>query len=123
ASMPVYTSDFRLEPFVVALDPQETLRPDPGEVAQVLAVDVDAVLRSAAVEGLPVSHEGQRWLMPVFRADGWVVFGATALTLWELVGVAAEATGRALPPLEPSDLTWEALVEHKAGAAEAQRDR
>lgn len=117
ASMPVYTSDFRLEPFVVALDAAQPLQPDPGEVARVLRLDLAELLAAPAVEGLPVEHEGRSWLLPLFRVEGLAVFGATALTLWELVGVVAELAGTALPPLEPSELTWAELVEHKAAAA------
>jgi 8-oxo-dGTP pyrophosphatase MutT (NUDIX family) len=118
SSMPVYTSDWRLEPFVAVIG-DAPLAPDPGEVAEVLAVDLVDVLRRGVVEAIGARHEGATLLMPVFRPGGHVMFGATALVLWELVGVAAEVAGVEPPELVPGDLTWERLMAHRARAGVA----
>lgn len=121
SSMPVYTSEFRLEPFVAAIDPDEPIVPDPGEVAEVLTVDLDAVLSSGVIEGVTIDREGARFVMPVFRPGGHVMFGATALSLAELLEVLADVAGIAAPEVEPGDLDWRDLLTRKAAAGRRPR--
>lgn len=115
ASMPVYTSEFRLEPFVGRIDPAAALRPDPGEVAAVLPLDLTAILASGRIEG--VSPRDGAWLMPVFRPGGHLLFGATALTIVELLGVLAAARGQAAPEVTRGTLAWDDVLTLKAAAA------
>jgi 8-oxo-dGTP pyrophosphatase MutT (NUDIX family) len=114
SSMPVYTSDFRLEPFVAVARADE-IAPDPGEVAQVLPIDLMDLLRAPSLEsiqGLEIHPP-----LPLFRADDWVIFGATALTLLELLGVVAETVGAPIPPYHPTDIEAEMLFRHGAAVA------
>ncbi|MCA9572738.1 MAG: CoA pyrophosphatase [Myxococcales bacterium] len=116
SSMPVYTSDYRLEPFVVAVDPDEPLKPDPGEVERVLRLDLAEAL-GRPLEGIHARTPERSWTLPLFLVEDYVVFGATALTLMELLGVVADATGHPMPDLVPSALSWEDLRDHGALAA------
>ncbi len=106
SSMPVYTSDFRLEPYVAAVDPRHELRPRPDEVAQVLRLELFEVLDQVALEGIPFAIGGLEILSPVFRPEGRLMFGATAHTFYELLLVVAELVGRPVPPIERSALSW-----------------
>jgi 8-oxo-dGTP pyrophosphatase MutT (NUDIX family) len=122
SSVPVFTSEWRLEPFVLELADGDP-RPDPVEVERVYALPLDPYLRGAPVEGLRVDRFGAEVVMPLFRVDGLVIFGATAIVLWELL----EALCGARPPLEAGDLRWADVLADRAWVARdpgwAQRDR
>lgn len=120
SSMPVFTSDFRLEPFVAAIGP-ERLAPDPVEVEEIVAVDLAAALAGGVIEGIEGLHEGRTIVLPVFRPGGHVMFGATALVLGELLGVLADVAGVRAPEVVPGDLTWEALLADRARAGQRAR--
>ncbi|MGE0709838.1 MAG: CoA pyrophosphatase [Planctomycetota bacterium] len=105
SSFPLYTSDYRLEPFVAACPDQE-LRPHPGEVAEVLRVDLADALARTAQDAIAYEHEGQERLSPVFELAGHLCFGATAHALYELIEVAATAVGAAPPALRTGRFTW-----------------
>lgn len=114
ASMPLYTSDFRLEPFVGELTSVPAHPASPAEVARILTVDLGALLAEPVLEA--VGGDTRGWDLPVFRADGWVVYGATALTLYEMLAVVAEVAGRPVPPLRPGTLTMADLFARGASA-------
>ncbi len=109
SSTPLFTSDYRLEPFVAEVPPQE-LRPNPGEVARALRLDLADLLDGGRVDAIPYTFDGALRLSPVFEIEGAVCFGATAHVLWELVQVAAGATCRPPPALERSRLSWGELL-------------
>lgn len=121
SSMPVYTSDFRLEPFVGEVAAAEPMRPDPGEVEEVLPIDLGEILAGGVLEGIAALHEGEWLLLPIFRPGGHVMYGATALVLWELLGVLAEAAGTPAPEVHPGELTWERLFAERADAGRTRR--
>ncbi|PKN58866.1 MAG: coenzyme A pyrophosphatase [Deltaproteobacteria bacterium HGW-Deltaproteobacteria-14] len=109
SSIPLYTSEFRLEPFVAAV-PDQPLRPDPGEVAEVYRIAIAEVLARPEIEGIAYTFEGREHLAPYFElADGVVLFGATALAFWELVLVVAPTFGVAPPPVVPGRYRWSDL--------------
>jgi len=105
-SMPVFTSDYRLHPWVAEVRDEE-LVPQPAEVAEIIRFDLLG-LCAAGVEGIHWEFDGRRGVSPVFRGPSdTLVFGATAHTLHELLEVVAPvAIGAALPPLRRSPLTW-----------------
>lgn len=117
SSTPLFTSDYRLEPFVAEAPPQP-LAPNPGEVARVLRLDLAALLAREAIDAIPYRWEdGVERLSPVFEADGALAFGATAHVLWELVEVAARAVEREAPRLEPGRYGWEDVLERRDAAS------
>jgi 8-oxo-dGTP pyrophosphatase MutT (NUDIX family) len=109
SSIPVFTSDFRLEPFVAAV-PDGALTPNAGEVEQVLYLGLREVLDAPEIAAVPYTLEGSDELSPVFYPGGHVMYGATAHAFLELVQVVAPLLGRAVPPLVPGRLGWGDLM-------------
>ncbi len=108
-SMPVYTSDYRLVPFVASTS-DLPLRPDPDEVAEVVELSLRALIERP-LTGVAYDWQGAEYVSPVFEvATGGLVFGATAHTLWELVQLAARAVGHEPPPLTAGPWQFEDLV-------------
>ena len=117
SSIPLYTSDFRLEPFVAEV-PAGPLRPCPQEVERVLRLPLADTLGAPAVDAIPYDHEGQTHLSPVFAIEGLRMYGATAHAFWELLGVVAAAVDHALPPLRTGRYSWAQLLSGRAQAGE-----
>ena len=109
SSMPIGTSDYRLEPFVVEVhDSQVT--PDPGEVAECAALPLLTLIGLPELQSLPFTWEGSVQRSPIFPLGDRYLFGATAHTLMELIRVGASALGVEGPVLGPTELTWEVIV-------------
>lgn len=119
SSVPVFTSDFRLEPFVAEIGAAE-LRPNPGEVAEVLGIPIRDVLEGAQIDGIPYLLTDVKGLAPVFRVDEHWMFGATAYAMLELVTVMAPLYRLSLPPLRDCGLRWPDVLPELANA-EADR--
>lgn len=107
SSIPLYTSDFRLEPFVAVVPRDAVLVPSPHEVARVVMLSVREVLARSHLVGIPWTHEGREHLSPVFEVEGGkLVYGGTAHALHELLTIVARAAERELPPLRRGDVDW-----------------
>lgn len=105
SSVPLYTSEYRLFPFVARVgDAPFVINHD--EVATVLRLSLGAVLAQETIEAIPWRHQGQSGLSPIFRAGEHVIFGATAYALHELLVVSAPLFGRRVPTLAAGDLSW-----------------
>ncbi|MCA9692820.1 MAG: CoA pyrophosphatase [Myxococcales bacterium] len=110
SSVPLYTSEFRLVPFVAAL-PDQPMRPAEGEVAAILRFSIRAELERGWSHGIPWEHGDARFVSPVYELEGRIVYGGTAEVLGELVRVLAPLYGRPAPELRPGRYTWpEVLV-------------
>ena len=110
STVPLYTSDYRLVPFVAAVS-DAPLRPDPAEVARVLRVPLAPLLSAACVEALPWMHEGREVLSPIFDLDASrPCYGGTAHVLYELLEVLAPLTGREPPPLRALGRSWQDVL-------------
>jgi 8-oxo-dGTP pyrophosphatase MutT (NUDIX family) len=106
SAIPLYTTDYRLVPFVAAI-PTQPLVPAAGEVAAVLRLELAEVLSRPAIEGIPYELYGHRGLSPVFEVEGRRMYGATAHSFLELLQVVAPLFGReGPPPLRETGLTW-----------------
>ncbi len=111
SSIPLYTSDFRLEPFVAwCSEPLSGLRPSPDEVASLVPVSMFALAERSFVHGVTWSRDGIAHLSPIFEAPEGsaqpLIFGGTAYALYELLGVVAKLRGRDVPPLKSGRYTW-----------------
>lgn len=106
SSIPLYTSDFRLEPFVAAVPADAALAPCPDEVASILRLSVGETLSRATLHGIPWEHEGQRHLSPIFELGDHLVYGGTAHALYELLQIVAKVTGVLPPPMETGRYHW-----------------
>lgn len=110
SAMPVYTSDYRLVPFVVE-SRDAALEPDANEVAAVLRLPLAELVLADTRTAFPWSSpEGVLHLSPYFTVDGHVMFGATAHVLWELVTVLAPVYHTAVPQLVSGPLSWDDVL-------------
>lgn len=106
SSIPLYTSDFRLEPFVAVIPSDALLVASPDEVARVLPLSLRETLAQPQITGIPWTHEGREHLSPVFALAGKLVYGGTAHALHELLTLVAKVSGTAMPPLVRGDVDW-----------------
>ena len=105
SKMPVFTSDHRITPIVAQIQ-DVPLQPNPDEVAEVITLSVDEVLRRPALEGLPWQTDQGRMYSPVFHLGPHRMYGATAHSFVELLGVLAPLYGTSVPPYAESPLRW-----------------
>lgn len=111
SSIPLYTSDYRLCPFVAAVPSQE-LTPNPAEVAAILRLDVREQLARPHIDAIPWTHPetGTEHMSPVFPLDDVLMFGATAHTFRELLVVLAPLLGVEPPPLRAGRFGWKDVL-------------
>ncbi|MEL6341632.1 MAG: CoA pyrophosphatase [Myxococcota bacterium] len=110
SSFPLYTSDYRLEPFIAALPPDPPMTPEPGEVAAVLRLDVEAVLAAPHVDAIPFKD----MLSPVFTpAPGRHLYGGSAHAFLEVLDIIADVMGTRRPPMKPGRFTWDSFRRKK----------
>ena len=107
STIPLYTSDYRLCPFVAAV-PRQDLTPNPAEVAAILRLDVAEHLARPHVDAIPWTHPetGHQHMSPVFPMEGVLMFGATAHTFRELLEVLAPPMRMEAPPLRAGRFGW-----------------
>jgi hypothetical protein len=109
SSVPLITSDYRLEPYA-ALVSAGPLSPSPTEVARVVEIDLLEVGSRPTWQAIPFRWAGGQSLSPVlWVGDRWL-FGATCHVLWELLGVVLDVLGRPRPHLEPTAPTFAEVV-------------
>jgi 8-oxo-dGTP pyrophosphatase MutT (NUDIX family) len=80
-------SGFRLHPIVATLDQRPTLSPAGGEVARIVEVDIDALGNPARSAEADWMRDGITLRVPLFRAGGAEIWGATAMVLSEFLSV------------------------------------
>ncbi len=80
-------SQFRLHPVVAARGDRPQLAPADGEVARIVFVAVDDLLRPANVAWATRVRDGQTIEVPVFRVSGEEIWGATAMVLAEFLAL------------------------------------
>jgi 8-oxo-dGTP pyrophosphatase MutT (NUDIX family) len=110
SSIPLYTSEFRLEPFV-GLAKEQPLQPDPQEVQEVIRVNLHRALLLPSIDGSVFDLGSRKILSPIFDVGALVegpptdtpIFGATAHVLYELITVFAAAMHRSAPPVLATD--------------------
>ncbi len=125
SSIPLYTSDHRLVPWVGVVEAHE-LRPEPSEVAAILRFDVEALLSQPFVHAVAFTLAARTSKSPVWpirlartltgeearplpgHVD--VVYGGTAHVLMELLEALAPLYGVAVPPLRTGAYTWADLL-------------
>lgn len=110
SSIPLYTSDFRLEPFVAEVPADAALVPFPDEVAEVVTLSLHDLFSRANLTAIPWEQAGVSHLAPVFEtrvaARDRLVFGGTAYALYEALEVLAPAFRARVPPLVAGPHTW-----------------
>jgi len=109
SAMPLYTSDWRLVPFVAAV-PEAPLTPSPGEVARVFRMSLIDWLDRPHLDGIPYTMMGLSSHSPIFALDGVVMYGGTAHTFYELLQLLAPLLGREVPPFVAGRFSWPELL-------------
>jgi 8-oxo-dGTP pyrophosphatase MutT (NUDIX family) len=105
-SIALYGSNYRLEP-VVGLVDEEEIRPDQREVERVLKLDVHETLGMTEWVGIPWKEDQTDWLIPAFDIEDAVVFGGTAMVLYEILNHLAEVLALPVPPLKHGKYEWD----------------
>jgi len=105
SSVPLYTSDFRLHPFVAAIE-ERPLRVNEAEVAHVLRIPLRELLERGSVDAIPWQAGDFEGLSPVFELGDHRMYGATAHAFYELLCVVARAFELEAPPLRAGTLRW-----------------
>ena len=109
ASIPVYTSEHRLFPFVGRIDSGE-IQANKAEVAKVVRLDVMELLCLDKIDGIPFEWKDGTHMSPVFRVNEKPLFGATAHTLYELLSILAPLAKMDVPRLEAGRFQWRDLL-------------
>jgi len=76
---------FRITPHVAWLEGPFEAVPEPSEVAEVLWVPLETLLRQRRGPGFTVSHRGRTGTFPIFRSNGHLIWGATARITQQLL--------------------------------------
>jgi 8-oxo-dGTP pyrophosphatase MutT (NUDIX family) len=113
SSVPLYTSEYRLEP-VVGRVGSELLRPCPQEVERVLELPLLPIFEWAHIPALAWMWGARQWVSPVFEFQGEQMFGATAHVFLELLHVIAPLVGRPVPCLQTGGVQWSDLMPPKS---------
>ena len=109
SSMPLYTTDYRLEPFVATLQSAPT-QPDGVEITKVIPIDLATIYESEMIPGLPYDHEGTTVFSPIFEIGTDLMYGATAHVFYELLTLMAPALGYDLPPVREGHYRWQDFI-------------
>ena len=116
SSIPLYTSDFRLEPFVaIAKTPIAQLHCN-EEVQHILPISLRHIFEQPYLEGTSFTYQGQNLLSPHFQSHHLmqdpptkqVTYGGTAIVLYELLQQISLIIDRNIPTIKevqwPKDL-------------------
>jgi 8-oxo-dGTP pyrophosphatase MutT (NUDIX family) len=80
-------SGFRLHPIVAEAQTALALQPADGEVARILVVGVDELLRPANLVSTVRERDAIQIVAPAFRVGGVEIWGATAMVLAEFLAL------------------------------------
>jgi 8-oxo-dGTP pyrophosphatase MutT (NUDIX family) len=104
SSIPLYTSDYRLEPFLTLFPAKTSITPNPNEVAHVLPLSIKCILSLPFIDGKDFTFDGKQYLSPIFlpKKLGFAIeqpiFGGTAHVLYETITLVARALSIDVPP-------------------------
>ena len=104
SSVPLYTSEYRIYPFL-ALFPEDTpIRPNRDEVAHLLSVSLVQLLSLPYLDGVPFEYYGKKYTSPIFDLTRigidieQKIYGGTAHVLYETLQITAQALHIEIPP-------------------------
>ncbi|MGB4858493.1 MAG: CoA pyrophosphatase [Dokdonella sp.] len=78
-------SAFSITPVVAVVSEGFTIRPEPGEVAEVFEVPLDYILHPGRMQSIPIKWRGQTRQIDEFHYESRRVWGATATILRNLI--------------------------------------
>lgn len=106
SSVPLYTSEFRLHPFLALFPQKTTISANPEEVADVLPISIRSILSLSFLDGTEFELEGKKYISPIFIPSKvglsieQPIYGGTAHVLYETITIVAQAIGCTIPPLK-----------------------
>ena len=106
SSIPLYTSPYRIHPFLAIFPEGTSINANPNEVEEVLSIPILSVLTLPFLDGTPFEFHGKKYLSPIFLPKKvgipieQPIFGGTAHALYEAVSIIASALDIAVPPLQ-----------------------
>ena len=112
SSIPLYTSDFRLEPFVaIAETPVEKLQAN-EEVEHILPVSLRHIFQQPYLEGTSFEYQGKTLISPHFRPQHLMLnppttqrtYGGTAIVLYELLQQISVIMAQEIPEIK--EVSW-----------------
>lgn len=109
STVPLLTSEHRLNPFVGLVDPAELL-PDPREVHRIVRLSLPELLARESIDAIPWDRDGIVDYGPIFETGGRLLFGATAYVLYELLAAVAPAFGTRAPRRLAGRYRWEDVL-------------
>lgn len=106
--IPVVTGKYLITPFVAALATSAAPRIASSELSALLEVPIRPYLAGERkIFGFMTDWRGTPFALPHFRLDDRVLFGASAVILYELIARLARELGVRLPELEiEADRPW-----------------
>ena len=78
-------SGFRLHPIVASLNRRPRMQPADGEVARILEVAIDELIRPLSLRMHETVRDGTVSIVPRFHVQGLEIWGATAMVLAEFL--------------------------------------
>ena len=113
SSFPLYTSDFRLEPFVGVVNNDDLLA-DGRELIELCPIDIHEMLARPRINCIPFESDWNApdgiHLSPVFEVGDHLMFGATAYVFYELLEVVAHVMGVSVPEKTSGPYQWSDIL-------------
>jgi len=87
ALTPLYIppSNYQVHPYVAIIDDDPVFTPDPAEVAAMVEVPVELLLKPGTIHQMPPAEAFSFMEVPAFVCNGAVIWGATAMITAEFV--------------------------------------
>lgn len=105
SSVPLYTSDYRLVPFLGLFPQHVDINPNRAEVSAVLKISLKKLLALPFWDGMPFSLAEKSYISPIFLPQKigidieQPIFGGTAHVLYEVLQLIAHALNTTTPQL------------------------
>ena len=111
STVPLYTSDFLLHPFIGVVPPNITPLPNHDEVETVHFLSIRAILAGDTIHAIPFQLPQEAiHLSPVFEVDDQLMYGGTAATFLECLSIIASLLDTDVPPLTPGKYDWQDIM-------------
>jgi len=112
SSVPLYTSNYRLVPFVSFIQEYPS-QVNCDEVEILLPLCVEKLTTLPSIEGIPFHYEGQEYLSPIFDLHTLIenpptipIFGGTAIVLYEVLTLLCIINKRPPPKIIKGHRSW-----------------
>ena len=105
SSVPLYTSDYRLHPFLTLFSKNTAINANPVEVADILPISLRSMLGLSFLDGAEFELDGKIYLSPIFIPSKvgisieQPIYGGTAHVLYETMILVSQAIGVKVPPV------------------------